>query len=752
MPASPSTWSLLWEPLFSVWVLVALAAGALALLTYQFRRLRRRLPLRSALALAGLRGLALLLLFALLLGPALIVQQRQRLVPSVAVLVDNSASMGLRDGDPAATRLDKARRALGSPQAGLLHDLAGRFHLETYLFSDEPRRVSESELNRARPDGDATRIQEAISDVAGRARREPLAGIVLLSDGARTDNLPPRAPPGVPVVAIPMGNPEQFRDIAVTPVNVPPLGFTNIPLDLDFSVRTHGYGAIKLPLILRRGERILQTKTVTVPAAGEERVRFTLTPQEVGDYQLSLGTPVRAEEEIAANNRAAFTVRVLRDRIRILIVSGSPSWDYRFLREALKRDPTIDLVSFVILRTPLDEVDAPENELSLIPFPTDRLFTQELQNFDLIIFDNFTYLPYFPYHYLENIRKFVEKGGAFAMFGGASSFRDGGYAGTPIEKILPVDMGDPEATYQASPLSASLTRAGENSPLTRLSSDGASPGQVWGQLPPLGGYNRVAGLKKGAVVLVDGHGISGDTEPLLVVGSYGRGRTLAFLSDYLWRWNFTAAGEDQSNRPYLQFVHRMVRWLIRDPELDPLVLRTDRSVYEPGDEVTIRLRVLDRDYSPARNPSLTVTLQGPGGERLPLTARPGDKPGDFIATWRSSRAGDYRVRAEARSGQELLGRAESSFAVRRGTLEAASGFPDLPTLKTLATSSGGMLVPPQDLGPGADERIVRFLDSHPRYRLLTERRLPLGQTPWAFALLTLVLCGEWFLRRRQGLP
>ena len=759
MPSSVSTlWSastLAWEPLIPGWAVALLALGAIALLSFQFIKIFSRVSRKDSVLLIGLRILALALFFGLLLSPVLLVQERERLVPGVAVLVDNSRSMALKDGDPSVTRLDLVRKILGSSQAGLLHDLQGSFIPQIYLFGEDVQRVSGKELAQARADGNATRIQKAIAEVADQSReaQAPLAGIVLLSDGAQTDAAPPEGAGGIPVVAIPLGNSQKFRDISISSLNVPPLGFVNLPMELKFSVRSHGYPALSIPLILRQGERIIQSKSVTVPGEGEEQVRFTLTPREVGDYQLSVSTPARAEEEITSNNQTQFTVRVLRDRIRILIVSGSPSWNYRFLREAFKNDPTIDLVSFVILRTPLDEVNVPENELSLIPFPTDRLFTKELDNFDLIIFDNFTYLPYFPFYYLENIKKFVEKGGAFAMLGGPSSFRDGGYAGTPIEEILPVEMNGPEATYRQNSISVQLTREGINHPMTRLGSDGHSPADVWNQLPRLDGFNRVNRLKRDAIVLATARdpGSADSGEPLLVVSSSGKGRSLALMSDYFWRWNFTAAGGNQTNRPYLQFVHRMVRWLVRDPGLDPLAAKADRSAYEPGEEVTIRIRALDRDYSPAKNPTLTVSLQGPGGERISLIPKPGEKAGDFIATWRATNSGEYRVQVETRNQPANPSRAEFSFGVRSGILEAASGYPHRETLQNLANVSHGLVVSPEELSRGGVDKIRRLLESRSQFRLVAERRLKLGQTPWAFALLTLVLCVEWFLRRRRGL-
>ncbi|MBI3327506.1 MAG: hypothetical protein HYZ81_12495, partial [Nitrospinae bacterium] len=171
------------------------------------------------------------------------------------------------------------------------------------------------------------------------------------------------------------------------------------------TVKSWGYKGQVIPLVLKQEGRILSTSSLQVDDDRlTRRTTFTLTPKEVGRYRLSVETPVQVGEALRANNQKDFQLQVRRDKIRVLFVSGRPSWNYRFLRRALKSDPSIELISFIILRTPTDVVNVPEDQLSLIPFPTNRLFTEELGNFDLLIFDNFSYLFYFPVLYLENVR------------------------------------------------------------------------------------------------------------------------------------------------------------------------------------------------------------------------------------------------------------------------------------------------------------------------------------------------------------
>src|SRR4029450_11487460 len=197
---------------------------------------------------------------------------------------------------------------------------------------------------------------------------------------------------------------------------------------------------------------------------------------------------------------------------------GSPTWNYRFLRQGLKQDPSIDMISFVILPPPTDVVHLPESQLSLIPFPTQRLFTQELKNFDLIIFENFSYQLYFPWYYLENLRKYVQEGGAFAMIGGTLAFSQGGYAGTPIEDILPVALRPDRNDYRTMTQRLVLTEEGKAHPITRLSPDATENQRIWDMLPELDAFNLVGQVKPGATVL----GISSGRHPADHAAVWGR--------------------------------------------------------------------------------------------------------------------------------------------------------------------------------------------------------------------------------------
>ncbi len=213
-----------------------------------------------------------------------------------------------------------------------------------------------------------------------------------------------------------------------------------------------------------------------------------------------IATPVLADEAIAENNRRAFVLKVVRDKIRVLQVAGRPSWDERFLRGMLKRNPNVDLISFFILRSRTDIDDASQDEMSLIPFPTDELFGHQLPSFDVVFLQNFNYEPYGMGQYLDEIRRYVEGGGALVMTGGDLSFSSGGYSDTAIAEVLPVQLpanslplffDDIPGTVANAPtlvdthaFNLSLTAEGAAHPITALEFDPAGKSRALAKASP----------------------------------------------------------------------------------------------------------------------------------------------------------------------------------------------------------------------------------------------------------------------------
>jgi uncharacterized membrane protein len=554
------------------------------------------------------------------------------------------------------------------------------------------------------------------------------------------------------VVTVGLGDLERYRDIQIAAIEAPNFAFLHSAVDIEVTVKSWGYKGQIIPLVLKQEGRILSTSNLLLDGDRvTRRVTFTVTPKEIGRYRLSVETPVQVGEVLRTNNQRDFQLQVRRDKIRVLVVSGRPSWNYRFLRRALKSDPSVDLISFIILRTPTDVVNVPDDQLSLIPFPTNRLFTEELGNFDLLIFDNFSYLLYFPMLYLENIRKFVLDGGAFAMFGGDQSFDLGGFANTPIEEILPVTLDRLGQGYVHSPVKMELTPEGLQHPITRLAPSAEDTRRIWQEMPALRGFNQARRPKPEAVTL----GVAGDGQfsrlPLMAAMQYGQGRTLAFLSDQLWRWNFEMVGAQGGNHHYLNMVHQMVRWLVKEPGLRPVQLFSDKDTYQMGDAVALRVKALDYDFAPASGAVLNLVVQDPQGQSTRINALPTDEPGEFQATLKADHLGAYRAEVEARLADRHLGEDVLIYEVTPSTAESLHGAPDHEALRQLAGGSGGRFFAASEVNADFGAVLRDILKRDLQYKIVEERALHLRHTPSAFLVLVGLLGIEWFMRRRAGL-
>ncbi|MCW5801953.1 MAG: hypothetical protein KIT31_06160, partial [Deltaproteobacteria bacterium] len=699
------------------------------------------------------------------LEPAVELRQVAREPNTIAVLVDDSRSMGLAEDAGGPTRIARARAVAATAEA-----FAGPHKLDYYTFAEALSATSLKGLAGATAQGKGTLIRKALEQVRGRYEGRDLAGIVLVSDGAATGFLGEEAGEGAVrdflrsldtrVHTVWAARPG-LRDVAVAKVMADEFAFVRTVVRIDAVIRTTGLPARRVPVTLSTDGQPLRQKYVDLPEGeGEVTVTFEVTPPRVGRYVFEVSVPVAPGEAVATNNARSFVVRVIRDKIRVLQVAGQPSWDVRALRQMLKSNPNVDLISFFILRTQDSVNMASNDEMSLIPFPTRELFEQQLPSFDLILVQNFEYMPYGIGDYLENIRSYVEGGGGIAMLGGASSFTSGGYHGTPVASALPVELLGP---FESGPLldtgsfSPQLTDAGQAHPVTSLRYVPTDNLAVWKGLPQLDGVNLVARARPDATVLATHPKLrtrDGKAMPVIVAGEYGKGRSLAVTTDTLWRWGFAAAarpGDD--GRAYTKFWENAMRWLIQDPDLRNLHVDSDAVEYIPGAPVRVAVRLLGRDYQPLPNGVVSLVVRrGADPARATQVAEAKVTVGeDGTAVYELGSSvqaqlvpGVYRIEGHA----TIAGRAVDAsdiFLVREGGTELDRPTGDPATLETIATGTNGVWLGPVDALPSDltfdPPRIVRV-----------DRRtdVELWSRPGLLVLVVGLLGLEWLLRQRSG--
>jgi uncharacterized membrane protein len=731
-------------PVFPLWLILLLFSLGFASAIAQYRFMREKLGHSRALGLSLLRLGAISFLVAFALNPSLVAKKEHKVLPAIAILLDTSQSMGQPGSPGKASRLEEAKALLTEGANPLLKSLSQRFEVRLYGVGESLRAIEAKELADLKAGGMKGNLSEILKELSGK---NTIA--LLLSDGNLNWNGGQST--DLPIVTVPLGSTREYKDVLIRAVRAPSLAFRGREVTIDVTIKSYGYTGLSLPVLLKEGGKLLTAKNIRINTSpGEATASLSFIPDEVGQKNLSISIPQQFGESVVSNNSVNLSVKVVRDKIRVLMVSGSPSMNYRFMRTALKSDPSIDLLSFVILRTPSDILNVPPQEMSLIPFPVETLFSKEIKNFDLLIFDNFKYTLYLSPHHLESIREFVRGGGGFAMIGGPNLLNEGRYAMTPIGEILPVRFPEKEDYRRDSQIGVRLSRAGVIHPVTRLSSDIAGDTaadtsgdeakrlRFWQEMPPLDGFNLMEAKSSSIVLLESANGIPW---PILTVSNYSNGRVLILATDYSWKWDVGMVAKGKGNLAYLRLMDRMVRWLTKDPGLNPVQISLPENAGFAGQEIEVRIRLREEDLSPNLRSMVSFSVFSPDGLKIDSKLKPTGQSGEYLGSFLPQKGGIYKLKVETSAGN-----LEESMVVA-GLLDTLDASPDHEQLKKISASTGGkFLLSNEDLLKGVED-YARKAES----RFIEERRSSVWTSPFVMVLVLGFLIVEWYFRRRWGL-
>lgn len=709
----------------------------------------------------GLRGMASVALLFFLLQPGIRDLQVAHIKSRLAILVDRSASMGFPVSPNGISRQVAVGRFLKA-HADELKKLRERYDLEVDGFDGALSPVTDASLASEPPTGGSTDLLGALHSLGAGgdpgAAGKRLSGVLLFSDGADNtelkDGLGARAKAeltalGAPVSTYLVGK-RGVVDLAVEQVKVDDFAFVRNALTAEVTLHAHGLDGKEVSVVLRREGQVVGVQTAHLKG-DDVRVTlpFTFTPDHTGRFVYTVSAPVFPGEAVTENNSRAFVLKVIRDRIRILYVVGRPSWDERFLRGLLKRNPNVDLVSFYILRTLSDDpgVLDEQHELSLIPFPMDEIFDTKLHTFDVVIFQNFGYTdPALSIsNYERNLEEYVRNGGAFVEIGGDHAFGSGRAHFPILDEALPVKpSGQPPDLSVFRPR---LTPAGQRHPITALGDGAAASAKLWASLPPLTGANLVE-AKPGATVLLDHPSVDvdGKNAPILAVWNYGRGRAMALMVDESWKWAFTVHQGGADTRLYDRFWANALRWLVRDPALTTLRITADPSEVEPGQHVIADVLARTDDYQPAAGAEIQVQLVSAIDQKVVGTVRAvAGKDGRARVDLGTPRPGAYELLGKAERDGKALGQAKDAVAVRAVGPERADADVRPGILQGIAQATSGKVF----ALPNASLQAAPVLPP-PVVEVGRAKDRPLWDRWYDLVALVGLLGGEWFFRRRFG--
>jgi uncharacterized membrane protein len=722
-------------------VTVVLAVVACALIAFGIYELRELESAARRRVLALLRMMSALFALVCAVQPEWVVARVEEIPGRIAVLLDSSRSMLIRYGDS-----DRLSHAIARLQ-GFFDQAKDKPAL--FTFGRDVAPIPRSALTTGLVPSDDTRMLHALTSLQSDQGAD-VGAVLLVSDGVdRGMRFEPEAIKrlGVRIHTVLVGDTAARQDVAIQRVVVDGAAFLRQPVAVEVTLRSTPAAHDPVTLSLRSSGELIRDTTVHFDERGEGRAKLTITPEKLGRSAYTLSVATEPDDAVPENNERAFQLEVTREKLRVLLVSGHPNWDARFLRALLKSDPAVDLITFFILRTQNDNSMAPADELSLIPFPTEELFEQHLRSFDLIIFQDFDFAPYQMARYLPRIHDYVLEGGSFAMLGGDRSFGAGAYATTPIAEILPVKLPDHAPFTDEGSFAPQVPLEAAHHPVVELAPRASDSLAAWQNLSPLIGANLVQQLRPGAYALLQHPTLTtatGQPMPVLSVRSPGKGRTLALATDSSYLWGMATAGARGDASAYERIWDRALRWLSRDPLLDAARITTDRASYGPVSDMRVELLLRDELYRPLQPGPFRMVVQDDRGQRVDELGVETDPDGRANLMLRAPRRPAAYTLALFSEG-EPLPLAEQGFVVEAGGDELAdpSARPEL--LRQLAEATGGEYFSSLSALPDASQ-----LPSSRAKSLGNETYSPFGST-WAFLALVCVFGFEWWLRRRAGL-
>ncbi|MET4289994.1 hypothetical protein ABIB06_000386 [Bradyrhizobium sp. LB8.2] len=540
---------------------------------------------------AAVRVAALVLFLLALANPSFTHEDRDPLTSVAAVVVDKSPSQNFGNRN----------REAAQAQEALVDSLKKIKGLEVRVV----------DAGQADGETDGTKLFGALASALADVPVDRVAGAFLITDG-RVHDIPANAAGlgfQAPVHALITGQKDE-RDRRIAILAAPRFGIVGQPQTITYRLDDQGVSGERAKVTVRRDGEVINERTLGSGQAASVDVDIKHAGPNIVEIEAS---PLE-RELTPVNNRAVVAIDGVRDKLRVLLVSGEPHSGERTWRNLLKSDASVDLVHFTILRPPEKQDGTPINELSLIAFPTRELFQQKINEFQLIIFDRYARQGVLPIAYFDNIARYVRGGGAVLVSAGPDYASNTSIWRTPLDSVLPAEpVGVTEQ-----PFYAHLSDVGKRHPVTRGLEGSASEPPHWSRF-----FRTVDTRNSVNPPVMTG----ADGKPLLFLSRFGEGRVALLLSDHIWLW----ARGYEGGGPHLDLLRRMSHWLMKQPDLDEEALRLQVQ----GKNLVVVRQTMADSVQP-------VSVTSPSGVARDLTLAPGD-PGEWRASLPASELGLWQA-------------------------------------------------------------------------------------------------------------
>ncbi len=763
-----NTWS--WAP----WATLLFAMFAVGWVTYFYAREGTAAGRLAKAVLVTVR-LALIAIVAFMIAEFTLALRRTGL-PTVAIVVDDSASMGIDDhyddkklqaivsrriqaaGLDVSNRLNLAKTVLLDKGTDLLAAVERRYRLKLYYVSSATRAQGgtlgemRDAVRHLQPRGENSRLGAGVHFVLGDLRGTPPAAIILLSDGINTDGegLADSARyarrKGVPLFTVGLGSEQPVRDLELADLLVDEVVFVDDVVNFEYKLTGTGFAGKMVEVVLREKDNpsVLAQMRVKIDEDGKpQRLRLPYRPTRVGDFEYVVEVERLADEAQVENNRQQRLVSVRKEQIKVLLVQAYPNYEFRYLKNMLERDSTIQL------RTVLEDADLEYAELdqtALRVFPVRR---EELFAYDVVIFGDVN-PSYLSASVLENLSDFVEKKGGGLAFISGPRFTPLAYRNTPLEPLFPIDLGavvsPPVGQPQDQGFVVQPTELGLASPQMQLGDTLAETARIWQELPPLYWLLEAPQVKPAARVLAEHPSrLAGDGRrlPVFITQYVGAGKVLFHATDDTWRWRYRV-GDVFFARYWVQAVRYLGRSKLLGKD-HAVELTADRREYRRGEPVRLRARFIDERRAPAEDDGVIVVLEleGQKNRRVKLE-RNANGRGIFEAAFGDAMDGKYHAWIATPSLEGKAPSADFLVAPPPGEMERVQM--DSAELKRAAEETRGRFYRVGE--------VDRLLDDLPPGHQVPIETLPpevLWNRWWLLLAFLGLITSEWILRKRKGM-
>ncbi|MEW6684687.1 MAG: hypothetical protein AB1393_00585 [Candidatus Edwardsbacteria bacterium] len=670
------------------------------------------------------------MLFFVLLQPVLTFIQKRKEKPIVALLVDTSTSMKIKDRNEKETRFDKTKKILKDRR--LFDALKKQGEVKVFQFSQKICPSSmEKILNDSLSFGEGTNLANAFEGLRKACRNGKLGVVVLLSDGSNNlgrDPIKEGFSLQAPIYTIGLGDTNFKRDTEIKRVFTNEIVYAGDRLPVEVAISNKGFAGRRIKISLKEGKEILAELPMFL-SEGDQRVVLEFVPKIPGLHRYQVSIPLEKEETIEQNNSKEFAVNVLKSKIKVLFVIGNPDWDSSFLQRLMAKDNNV-LLTLLFLR---------QKKLN------------DLSDYDLLILSGDLYLRQ---EEQQKILDFVKvKGGGILILQSALASLNKSTLG----EMLPFVSVEGEVEKSFNP---EITPQGRLHPIMQVSEDWTENESLFKELPPLLNFSRIRGVKPFAEVLAVNPSFKTAQGKMAVIaiGKFGRGKIVALGASSFWRWDFLMSvrlqplgqGAGKSNECYKKIFSNTVRWLVLREDLKGVQVKTDKKIYQDDEEIEFQAQVYNENFRGIEGALVKVRLEKTREEFF-LNSIGGGK---YVGEIKALPAGDYSFSAEVSyaglptvfvAGKNLQKVSGDFSVVASQRLEYEDTRMNQELLQELSKISGGNFYT-------LDNAFQLLKDLKlPAQWTTTLRQLELWRQPFLFLACIILLGLEWWWRKKLGL-